>query len=236
MRTDYNSLVSNYNNLVSKYNDLVSRYDEIFTTASQDATAVTLVYHTDFGNEMHILSLSIPYDLYEFYHEKPHPVFSTDNPEAVKAYITPNDTVIQDIVSVIRSQTESEEELADALLDLVQYKGYTLSVRYYVTNEFKYPIETLAEMGGDCDTHAVLYASLLKAAGFKVLFLISTDGTHAAVAVHLTDPPTHNTQSEFHYFEYNGERYYYAETTGSGWMVGDLPPDLEGTSFYLVQI
>jgi hypothetical protein len=148
-------------------------------------------------------------------------------------YITPNEPIITNIVSKIKGQTGSEEELADALLDYVQDKSFTLSNRYYPTEEYKYPIETLVSMGGDCDTHAFLYATLLKAAGFKVLLAFTSDRSHIGVAVHLENEPTHCERN--YYFTQDGVRYYYAETTGWGWMVGEMPPDM-GESFFLVSI
>jgi len=213
--------------------------DAIFKKAPNEYVAVSVVYYTKFGEEKHIISFSVPYDLYKYYHEKSHPPLNLDLPSTLKEarqYITPNEQIIQNIVSEIKMQTNSEEELANALLDFVQYKGHILSIRYYPTLEFKYPIETLVEMGGDCDTHAFLYATLLKAAGFKVLLLFSSDGTHAAVAVHLETSPQHSTQKSVWYFTYNGLKYYYAETTHWGWRVGDLPEDMQGAKWYLIEV
>ena len=174
--------------------------------------------------------------IYKYYNEKSHPSIPNNNLELARQYITPNEQIIQSIVSNMRMQTKNEEEFIDALLDFVQYKDYVLSIRYYPTYQYKYPIETLVEMGGDCDTHAFLYATLLKAAGFKVLLLLTSDRTHAAVAVHLTASPEHNTQETAWYFTHNGIKYYYAETTHWGWRVGDLPEDLKNKKFYLIEV
>lgn len=65
----------------------------------------------------------------------------------MREYITSDETIINQIVETIKNQTQSEEELANALLDFVQYKGFTLSIRYYPTTGLKYPIETMVEMG-----------------------------------------------------------------------------------------
>lgn len=156
-------------------------------------------------------------------------------------YITVNETIISQIVETIKTQTMSEEELADALLDFVQYKGFTLSIRYYPTSELKYPIETLVEMGGDCDTHAFLYATLMKATGFKVVLLLSKETVngqlHVATAINLKNPPTHSLpQYEDKYIVYNGEKYYFAETTMWGYRVGDLPPWLQNIKFYIIPV
>ena len=156
--------------------------------------------------------------------------------EPAKDYITRNETIVSQIVETVVSQTRSEEELANALLDFVQDKQNGLSIRYYPTREFKYPIETLVEMGGDCDTHAILYATLMKAARFEVLLLYSNeeiDGQHhVAIAVRLEKPPQNSlSKIEDSVFNYNGEKYYYAETTSWGWRVGDLPQKFQNLTF-----
>jgi len=236
LQSDYSALSNEYEALRAEFDRLKFEYDLIFEESPSDCVAVTVVYYTKFGLERHIMTLSIPYDVYEYYSEKPHPSIPISNLEVARVYITPDEPIIQEIVSRIRSETEGEEELANALLDFVQDKEYALCVRYYPTYEFKYPVETLVEMGGDCDTHAFLYASLLKAAGFKVLLVFSTDGTHVAVAVHLEEEPKHNLQSSVWYFTYNGLKYYYAETTGWGWRVGDMPEQFKDKSWYLIEV
>ncbi len=85
----------------------------------------------------------------------------------------------------------------------------------------KYPLESLMEEKGDCEDHAILMAALLKRMGFDVAILICPG--HAAVGVaganglpgsYVTDPATH-------------VRYFYGETTSDGWLLGELPKDLE---------
>ena len=234
---NYSELESRYSILETGYNILKLRWDTIFQAVQENYTSTTLVYYTNYSRNWNCANVHVRYDIYRFYHEEqPHPSISRFNLETARMYITPNEPVIKDIVSTIMSQTASDEELVNALLDLVQYKSYALSNRYYYTPEYKYPVETLVEMGGDCDTHAFLYATLLKAAGFKVLLAFSQNMTHVAVLVHLTDDPKHGTQTSFTYFTYADERYYYAETTNWGWMVGDMPPEWRGQSFYLISV
>lgn len=213
----------------------------VFESSTPNSTAVTLAYYTSFGADRQMITLSTPNSVYDFYHQKNHPVWGTRNLQAAETYITENEAVITQIVEVVKNQTGSQEELADALLDFVQYKQHGLSLRYYVTPELKYPIETLVEMGGDCDTHSFLYAALLKAAGFKTVLLFSelvTVGVrHAAVAVHLDSPPEHSLSNfEDRYFVYNGEKYYFAETTIGSYRMGDVPTEVADLSYRLVPV
>lgn len=242
---DYNDLTVDYNLLVDDFNELSASYstfqEDVFCSAEENHTAVTIVYYTNFSLNQQFITLSVPQESYNASRHKVHPRWDRNTLGNGKNYITVDDPIIQQIVETVESQTQSREELANALLDFVQDKGHGLSIRYYPTNELKYPIETLVEMGGDCDTHAFLYGTLMKAAGFKVLILLSNekvDGQyHVATAVHLENPPE-NSLPDYHdlVYTYNGEKYYYAETTSWNWRVGDVPPNFENFSFFLLSI
>jgi hypothetical protein len=248
----YSNVVQERNSLESKYNELALNYDvlnktnfELWNKAFIDeanCTAVTIVYYTNFNETKQTITLSIPFENYSAYHEKNHPYWGEQNLASPSDYITANETIINQIVATIKAQTQSEEELADALLDFVQDKSYTMSVRYYPTTELKYPIETLVEMGGDCDTHSFLYATLMKAAGFKVLLLFSnetlSDGLHhVATAVHLEKPPTNSLSGyEGTPFIANEEEYYFAETSMWSWRVGDIPENLKNLTFQTIPV
>ena len=257
-RVMYNQLNENYTRLNSAYlelnsslsdlareisdlrydhDDLESMWNRITQTTRTDNVATTLLYHTDFGKASNIISISIPLDTYKWYHEVLiHPWLARGQITPAEAYITPSEPVVSSIVATVKAHTSDEEELADALLDLVQDKSHALSIRYYPTQEYKYPVETLVEVGGDCDTHAFLYATLLKAAGFKALLVFSADMTHAAVAVHLNGDPKHSATNQQLSFTVDGLKYYYAETTTYGWRVGDCPPETAGLTFSLLPI
>jgi len=234
-----NSLQKN-NELVTENNDLNGTYQtfrsDVFKSVEVNRTPVTIVYYTNFSNNEQIITLSVPYEKYNSTTYSNHRIWNNETLEPAKDYITNNETIVSQIVETVINQTRSEEELANALLDFVQDKQNGLSIRYYPTRELKYPIETLVEMGGDCDTHAILYATLMKAARFKVLLLYSNekidDQHHVAIAVHLEKPPQ-NSQPDIEdsVFTYNGEEYYYAETTGWGWRVGDLPSKFQNLTF-----
>ena len=71
----------------------------------------------------------------------------------------------------------------------------------------KYPIETLIEQGGDCEDKATLLVVLLKTFGFDAV-LVSLPG-HMAAAINCA-----NCNS---YYNYNGKKYAFIETTVKGW-------------------
>jgi hypothetical protein len=216
----------------------------IFQSVEESCVAVSLVYFTNFGRDEQIVTLSVPCEKYDFYHKRPHPrcVSETNriDDRAIAEYITSEDPIIANITIIVESKVQSREELANALLDLVQDKRHGLSLRCYPSTctEYKYPIETLVEMGGDCDAHAFLFASLMKAAGFKVILLyfdeISEYQHHVAIAVQLEEPPTNSLDGIKDFcLTYEDEEYYFAETTCSNWRIGDLPPILNGVSYQI---
>lgn len=240
---DYINLINKYNALVDNFNELGARSEtfrqEVLNTVSGNNTAVTIIYYTNFSRNQQIITLSVPYQKYNASHFSKHPYWNNQTLESAIDYITYNESIIEHIVETVETQTQSKEELANALLDFVQDKQHGLSVRYYPTSKLKYPIETLVEMGGDCDAHAFLYGALMKTAGFKVLILLSNEEIegqpHAAVAVHLENPPENSRPDiQDKNFIYNKEIYYYAETTMWNSRVGDIPPVFENLTFYLI--
>ena len=246
LNADYNDLTGKYDDLTNKYNTLVNNYSElertVFGSAQTNSTAIKILYHTNFGTNQQIMNLSIAYETYEDYHKGSHPHWDEQNLTSAREYITYNDTIVNQIVKSIKIKTEGKEELADALLDFVQYKNNSLTMRYYPTTELKYPIETLVEMGGGSGAHSFLYATLMKAAGFEVLLLLSKEPVgdsvpHVATAVHLTNPPTHSlSEYEDKVLSYDGKEYYFAETTSWNYRVGDYPPWLKNADFYMISI
>ena len=242
---EHNKLTNDYSGLENNFNELKTNFQEfqdaIMYTSNDNFTTVTVLYQTNFSENQQIISLSVPYETYDYYHNRRHPSWNL-NFEYVRDYITPNEPLIVKIVETVDNLTQSEEEFANSLLNLVQDKMYGLNIRYYPTTELKYPIETLVEMGGDCDAHSILYATLLKSAGIEAVLLISnevlSDGFHhVAIGVHLENPPEHSL-SEFDdlVITYNGKSYYYAETTNAYWRVGDLPPKFENLTFQILPL
>lgn len=93
----------------------------------------------------------------------------------------------------------------------------------------KYPIETLYERRGDCEDSSILMAALLREWGYEVGFLQLPQ--HVAVAIRTTD-----TYAEGPYYEIDGHRYLFIESTGSGWQIGAIPEDFSETGAKLYRI
>lgn len=94
----------------------------------------------------------------------------------------------------------------------------------------KFATETITEAGGDCEDTAVMLAAVLQAPPFEYdTVLIELPG-HMAVGVYGSEdlPGV--------YYEYEGRRYYYVETTGTGWGIGDLPDIYRDKDAYIYQV
>lgn len=140
-----------------------------------------------------------------------------------------NQKVIQNIVVALRDVAEDlhyndaavAREIAKFVQDCIeyQYDSDTTGEDEYP----RYPIETIYERQGDCEDTSILMAALLKEWGYEVGFLHLPG--HIAVALRTADD-----YSSGDYYEINGHRYLYIESTGSGWNIGDIPDDCKGVS------
>jgi len=142
------------------------------------------------------------------------------------------------------------DELAGILADEAEYNGFTdkrIQVEFvvdfvqnlpYVPDDVskgfddytKFIAETVTEAGGDCEDTAIMLAAVLQAEPFGYdMVLIQPPGHMAAGIYGKDDLPGY-------YWEYDGRKYYYIETTGEGWGIGDLPDVYEGADAYVHQV
>jgi len=170
--------------------------------------------------------VEIPTQTYDYYSSASHPwsIIEYDGSYEfhLSKYVVPDS--VGNIPQIIVSYTNGgEEEIADAVLSFVQDIGYVAG-DYQVDNTL-YPVETLV-LGGVCDDLSVLYATLMCALDFDLIFLHFPDENHVCVGVHMSSAPQH-TDLEVYYWTYKGQRYYPAETTSEGWLVGEISEDFK---------
>lgn len=105
----------------------------------------------------------------------------------------------------------SEWELVNMVVDFVQSLPYIPEAK----GEYpKYPVETIVENGGDCEDTSILLAAILDQLSVNCI-LLSPPG-HMAVGVAASG------LAAKHYL-FNGQSYYYVETTGKNWDIGAIP-------------
>lgn len=90
------------------------------------------------------------------------------------------------------------------------------------------PVEFLYTLTGDCDTRSVLLYALLKHFGYNSLIMISNEYRHAMIAVDLPASGDH--------IIHKGKRFYFWETTNTGWLPGMLPPDTNNIAYWKITL
>lgn len=100
----------------------------------------------------------------------------------------------------------------------VQSLKYTPDDIGYGYDYPKYPLETLYDQGGDCEDTSILLVSLIKEMGYGCALIMFDD--HMGVGILGGDAV------EGSYFELDGDKYFYVETTDYGWLLGEMPDEL----------
>ena len=166
----------------------------------------------------------IPQSLYEYYQEIPRPPT-----QDYSVYVTHplDDIYIEHLVEKIQKAALeagfSDYETIEFAASFVQSLPYTADSITTPYDEYpRYPIETLVDKGGDCEDTSILLASIIEKMGYGVVLIELSD--HCAVGVKGGE----NIYGA--YWEYEGSKYYYIETTGERWGIGQLPEKYEDTS------
>lgn len=190
---------------------------------TQSTEQIPRRYAWDYDSRQWTIELTIPETLYNYYKEIPRP--PTQN---YSVYVTHplDDTYVRHLVEEIEktAQDEGFDELATvgftaAFVQSLPYTADSITTGY---DEYpRYPVETLVDNGGDCEDTSILMASLLNGLGYEVI-LITFPEKHLAIGVSASQG------IDGAYFEHDGEKYFYLETTNTGWGVGQIPDEMKG--------
>lgn len=119
----------------------------------------------------------------------------------------------------------SDPEIVNLAVGFVQNMNYTPDdVSAPFDQHTYYPVETLVERGGDCEDSTILLGAILRELGYGCVLLGLFDAGHMALGVK-GDSSIPGT-----YYEYSGNQYYYVETTGDGWEIGEMPHQYENNA------
>lgn len=214
----YESQVADYQTQVG---NLQSRLDDILSIT------VTQHYEWDYEFSTWFWDLPVPMSLYVEYWERPRPslwndwIYMAKDPDD-DYYI---DQMVQEINEAAIEKRFSEIEKVNFVIAFVQSLPYTEDDVTTPWNEYpRYPIESLFDRGGDCEDTSILAAALLDRLGYDVALLVLFNEDHAAVGISID---TYGV-----YYEHGGEKYFYLETTGDGWKIGQMP-DFGDTTAYV---
>ncbi len=112
-----------------------------------------------------------------------------------------------------------------AFVQSLPYTSDSVTTRY---DEYpRFPVETLVDGGGDCEDTSILFATIVLILDYGAVFISPPE--HVAVGVLGKD-------LSGYYWTYRSRTYYYCETTGENWRIGDLPDEYENASARLFAI
>ena len=177
-------------------------------------------------------NLSIPKALYDAYKAVPISTRTRNGPEGYGFLTTTNDYYLKILVEKLNETTtelgyNSFDEVS-FVLAFVQSLPYTSDSVTTGHDEYpRFPIETLVDDGGDCEDTTILFASLTLIMGYGTVYINPPD--HYAVGI-LGDDITGT------YWTYNNRTYYYCETTGNGFKIGQLPDEFKGQDAHVYSI
>jgi len=234
IEADYESLQSAYNVLKTEYDIIQTDYENLkieYGIVSQElgeikkipvsTEQVALHYVWTYGGLEWTWDLEAPLQLYKDYQELPRP--PTTN---YSVYVTHpwDDIYIADLASDIKEaahlQGYDEFQTVEFAITFVQSLPYTADSVTTPFDEYpRYPLETLVDRGGDCEDTSILLASLLYSMDYDTVLI--TPPEHCAVGI-LGGEGIYGT-----FWEYEGKQYFYIETTGTGWSIGELPPEYQ---------
>ena len=194
----------------------------VFTDPADAPDLEVISYAWDWSQRTWTYDLRVPSSVVEYYKSIPRDLY--DSLSAYTSYVLEED------------DDEYMAMLADMFLNTAESNGYSkdcaveMAVCFVQTLSYipddpalgldypKYPIETLYDLGGDCEDLCILLASILREMGYGCA-MIAFDG-HLGVGILGDD------SLDGWYFTYGGDKYYYIETTDYGWLIGELPDEL----------
>jgi hypothetical protein len=242
----YEIYIANLENEVSILQILSSQHNSTITSLQSEISElesnmekivgiqVTQHYHWEYSTGYWSTSkwqwdLPITLSTYAEYYFRPRPPTWKDWVDMAKDpdddyYIT---SMVQKINEASLLERFTESEKVEFVIAFVQSLPYTVDEVTTEWDEYpRYPIETLFDRGGDCEDTSILVAALLDRMGYDVCLLILENENHCAVGI--------NIEGAYgSYYEDNGKKYFYLETTGEGWKIGETPPVFIDTSAYV---
>lgn len=192
----------------------------ISTVAPDTSVQYNRTFDWTYNNVEWRFNVQISKAIYDFYKSSPH----DKTPNYANYALTDEDKdFFRDITKKFKDNGASNGYTDyDNIMNVIAFvQALPYKEDDPATGEYtRYPLETLVDNAGDCKDKSILAATMLHEMGYDVVLLKYPQ--HMAVGVKL-DRDISGT-----YFDYGGSRYYYAETTGQNWTIGDAPDDIKG--------
>ncbi len=178
-------------------------------------------------------TLTIPNARYASFAAVPAEERAKKGPAEYDFFVTTRDAYVQAMAAELRDVSAemnySRYEEVSFVLAFVQCLPYTSDNETTGHDDFpRFPLETLADGGGDCEDTAILFATLVLILNYSAVFICPPG--HRAVGVWGSALLPGSS------YLYNGRDYFYCETTGEGWKFGDLPSTFQGVPAHIYAI
>ncbi len=199
---------------------------------SAQSDVVVKNFEWDYDGRHWTWNLSIPTGLYNQYQ-------TVDVSERVQTGLkgygfltTTNDIYIKALAEKL-NQTATElgynsYETISFVLAFVQSLPYTSDSVTSGFDEYpRFPVETLVDGGGDCEDTAILFATITLILHYGTVYL--NPPNHCAVGILGNGLPGY-------YLSYHNQTYYYCETTGNGFEIGEMPKEYQDVKMAIYEI
>jgi hypothetical protein len=199
---------------------------------SAEDEVVVKTFEWNYDGQHWTWNLSIPTSLYNYY--KAVPILERVQ-AGLKGYgflTTTNDAYIKALALKL-NQTATElgydsYDTVSFVLAFVQSLPYTSDSVTSGFDEYpRFPVETLVDGGGDCEDTAILFATITLILNYGTVYL--NPPNHCAVGVLGKD-------LYGYYLTYNNQTYYYCETTGDGFEIGEMPEEYQNVKMKIYEI
>ena len=177
-------------------------------------------------------NLSIPKSLYDTYRSVSVSERVRNGPAGYGFLTTTRDYYLKSLAEKLNeTATQREYSVYDEVsfvLAFVQSLPYTSDSVTSGFDEYpRFPLETLVDGGGDCEDTSILFATLTLIMNYSTVYI--NPPKHYAVGVLGKDLPGY-------YWTYNNKTYYYCETTGEGFKIGEIPDEYKDAKAYIYDI
>lgn len=149
--------------------------------------------------------------------------------------------LIDSLDQISKDQALDYMEFAHAVVKMVQDIPYQYIISSNCTSEYadypcfgnqRYgitsPVEFLYTLRGDCDSRTVLLYTILRQFNYDPVVLISKEYRHSMLAL--------NIPAAGEYLKIDGKKYYFWETTSTGWEPGIIPPGMDNKAYWNIAL
>ncbi len=207
----------------------------IHPVTAQSTDYIEKSFSWDYEGKHWNWNLSIPNALYQAYKSVPVSTRTHDGPGGYGYLTTTQDyymiTLANKLNQTATNQGYNSYDKVSFVLAFVQSLQYTSDNVTEGYNEYpRFPIETLVDDGGDCEDTAILFATITIIMGYGTVYI--NPPNHYAVGI-----LGNNLYGTYWEHPQDSNRtFYYCETTGNGFKIGQLPDEFKGQSASIYDI